>query len=312
MNAALCTPIVIRSLSCNWRALRSLTLASLLVLTVTNTAASQRTAVVCVAVESLRALANARALDGTGRVLGISDYRGRLRVDDPDAIRRIERLGFTAVSLSGSRDAAVRSCIVLRRVELELPAVVVVDTRAPALGQSITRTTAQRAPAPAEADVFRILALAGGVTQSNDLRATVHLAGGATDETGVLLDGHPLQWPFHAASALSAFNVAALERVDVTIHHIRAARAACAGGNLIIAETDRALAFAARDTEYVLTRDRAANEARANPRIFVTAIDSNLTRILTDQKTRAAGVVGGYGLFGAKSTGQIPLLPPIM
>ena len=44
---------------------------------------------------------------------------------------------------------------------------------------------------------------------------------------------------------------------------------------------------------------------------ILTAIDSNLTRFLTDQKSRAAGVVGGYGVFGAMSTGQIPLLPPM-
>ncbi|MEO7857315.1 MAG: hypothetical protein ABIU76_09960 [Gemmatimonadaceae bacterium] len=87
-------------------------------------------------------------------------------------------------------------------------------------------------------------------------------------------------------------------------------RTAGAGGYFIIAETDRAPVFAVRDTEYVLKRDRSANEVPADPRFILTAIDSNLTRYITDQKSRAAGVVGGYGLFGAKSTGQIPLPPP--
>jgi hypothetical protein len=109
---------------------------------------------------------------------------------------------------------------VLRSLTYSLPAVVIADTRSPALGQSITRETARRAPALGEADIFRNLPLAGAVTQVNDLRAAVHLAGGATDETGITLDGHPLQWPFHVASALGAFNVSALERADVAIHHL--------------------------------------------------------------------------------------------
>ena len=88
-------------------------------------------------------------------------------------------------------------------------------------------------------------------------------------------------------------------------------RTAGAGRYLIIAETERAPSFTLRDTEYVLKRDRSANEVPANPRLILTAIDSNLTRFLTDQKSRAAGVVGGYGVFGAMSTGQIPLPPPM-
>ena len=86
-------------------------------------------------------------------------------------------------------------------------------------------------------------------------------------------------------------------------------RAVGAGGYFIRARTDRAGAFAVRDTEYQLKRDRSANEVPDNPRFILTAIDSNLTRFLTDPKGRAAGVAGEYGLFGAKSTGQIPLLP---
>ncbi|HYW06124.1 MAG TPA: hypothetical protein VE913_04155, partial [Longimicrobium sp.] len=46
------------------------------------------------------------------------------------------------------------------------------------------------------------------------------LAGGASDETGVRLDGHPLQDPFHLLGLLGAFNVAALDRADVLIHHL--------------------------------------------------------------------------------------------
>lgn len=57
-------------------------------------------------------------------------------------------------------------------------------------------------------------------------------------------------------------------------------------------------------------RDRPANEVPSNPRVIVTAFDSNLTRILSDPTGRAKGVVGGYGVFGATSTQHMPLPPP--
>jgi len=176
----------------------------------------------CVVDQADRPVASARAIGAGGRLLGVSDERGRLPAVDPGLVLRIERLGFLPHEVSPTTTHDPARCLVLRAALPMLPGVIVADRRTPALGQSITRETAQRAPALAEPDAFRSLPLAAAVTQVNDLRGTVHLAGGATDETGITLDGHPLQWPFHAASALSAFNVAALDRVDVSIHSLRA------------------------------------------------------------------------------------------
>jgi hypothetical protein len=75
-------------------------------------------------------------------------------------------------------------------------------------------------PPLAEPDIFRALIFLPGVSQPNDLKGRIHLAGGASDETGVRLDGHPLQDPFHLLGVLGAFNVAALDRADVLIHHL--------------------------------------------------------------------------------------------
>lgn len=88
-------------------------------------------------------------------------------------------------------------------------------------------------------------------------------------------------------------------------------RAVGAGGYFARVETDRARGIAIRDTEYVLMRDLPPKKVPANPRFFVTAFDSNLTRILSYQASRAEGVVGGYGVFGAMSTQQLPLPPPL-
>jgi hypothetical protein len=60
------------------------------------------------------------------------------------------------------------------------------------------------------------------VSQPNDLKGRIHLAGGSSDETGIRLDGHPLQDPFHLLGLFGAFNVAALERADVLVHHLPA------------------------------------------------------------------------------------------
>src|SRR5258705_8584708 len=174
----------------------------------------------CVQDERGRPVADARALSMDGTILGYSEPDGRFVLSDAGAIRRVERIGFRPIVVEPEATLPSTSCLILQRIPRALPAVVVVDVRAPALGQSITQSTAQRAPALAEPDVFRSLPLAGGETQTKDLRASVHFVAGGTDETGVTLDGHPLQWPFHANSAVSAFNVGALERVDVAIHHL--------------------------------------------------------------------------------------------
>jgi hypothetical protein len=91
------------------------------------------------------------------------------------------------------------------------------------MSRTVTTETVRQVPPLGEPDIFRAVVLLPGVSQPNDLKGRIHLAGGASDETGVRLDDHPLQDPFHLLGLLGAFNVAALERADVRIHHLPAA-----------------------------------------------------------------------------------------
>ncbi|MGI8402666.1 MAG: hypothetical protein ACR2NS_13855, partial [Gemmatimonadaceae bacterium] len=95
-----------------------------------------------------------------------------------------------------------------------------VADRTPPLAQTVTISTVRQVPPLGEPDIFRAVVLLPGVSQPNDLKGRIHLAGGPSDETGVTLDGHPLQDPFHLLGVLGAFNVAALERADVLLHHV--------------------------------------------------------------------------------------------
>lgn len=103
---------------------------------------------------------------------------------------------------------------------LVLPGLTVRGEAAPAMAQTVTTETIRQVPPLGEPDVFRAVALLPGVSQPNDLKGRIHLAGGSSDETGVRLDGHPLQAPFHLLGLAGAFNVAALEQADVRIHHL--------------------------------------------------------------------------------------------
>lgn len=135
---------------------------------------------------------------------------------------RVSHIGHRADTLSiavgnvRTEPLAIR----LEAAPIELEGLSVWATRTPPLSQTVTPTTIRQVPPLGEADVFRAVVLLPGVSQPNDLKGRIHLAGGASDETGILLDGHPLQEPFHLLGLLGAFNVAALERADVMLHHL--------------------------------------------------------------------------------------------
>lgn len=86
--------------------------------------------------------------------------------------------------------------------------------------RTLTSETLRQAPPLAEPDVLRALVYLPEVTQPNDLKAGFHLAGGASDETGYRLDGHPVQRPFHLLGLLGGFNVASIQEVDVHVHRL--------------------------------------------------------------------------------------------
>lgn len=110
---------------------------------------------------------------------------------------------------------------------------------APPLARTVTKGMVRHAPPLGEPDVFRAVVLLPGVTQPNDLKGRLHLAGGASDETGVALDGHVLQDPFHLLGLMGAFNTAALGRANVLVHHVPTSLAGRAAGFIELSTLER-------------------------------------------------------------------------
>jgi len=133
-----------------------------------------------------------------------------------------QRLGYRRTEVMVGLPMASADPLVVRLAAqpAQLAGVVVEEAAAPPLAQTITAATVRQLPPLVEPDVFRAIAFMPGVLQPNDLRGRLHVTGGRSDETGVRLNGHPLQNPFHLAELMSAFSVAAIERADVLIHHI--------------------------------------------------------------------------------------------
>jgi hypothetical protein len=132
---------------------------------------------------------------------------------------RVRELGFLPESLTVSPPFEPMT-VTLTRQPLALKGVTVTGAAAPPMARTVTASTVRQVPPVGEPDIFRAIVLLPAVSQPNDLKGRIHLAGGTSDETGVALDGHPLQDPFHLLGVLGAFNVAALDRADVMIHNL--------------------------------------------------------------------------------------------
>jgi hypothetical protein len=145
---------------------------------------------------------------------------------------RAHHIGFqpdtVEVRVPRDPDVAVPLEFRLRIAPVVLSGLTVEGARPSGMTQTVTTETVRQVPPIGEPDVFRAVVLLPGVSQPNDLKGRIHLAGGSSDETGVTLDGHPLQDPFHLLGVSGAFNVAALESADVLIHHLPASH----GGRL--------------------------------------------------------------------------------
>lgn len=133
------------------------------------------------------------------------------------------RIGYAsdsalAIVAAGLEHDAIR--LVLVPAPQALRAITVESSSGPLEGASVSPATMRNVPPLGEADVFRTLVLLPGVSQPNDLKGSIHLAGAGADETGVRLDGHPLQQPFHVFGALGAFNVASLDEATARIHQL--------------------------------------------------------------------------------------------
>ncbi|MBA4160150.1 MAG: TonB-dependent receptor [Gemmatimonadetes bacterium] len=178
-----------------------------------------------------------RVTDTEGRAVGgatielSSGYQSTLsRLDGHFELRvpagmvqlRASRIGYTPATVTiALAEGAVDSLLIrLQPIPIHLQGVSVEAPRAPPMAHTVTAQTVRQVPPLAEPDIFRAVVLLPGVSQPNDLKGRIHLAGGASDETGIYLDGHPLQDPFHLLGLLGAFNVAALDRADLLIHHL--------------------------------------------------------------------------------------------
>lgn len=155
-----------------------------------------------------------------------TDRNGRyeVRVTTGESTLRARLLGFQSHDVSVVVTARGRDSvdIVLSSAPNTLRGVVVTGAADDASSDLITRSMVQRLPALGEADILRVLPLMPGVSQPNDLIGRTHFAGGASDESGLRLDGHPLQSPYHLDGIFGAFNVASLEAATVRIHHLPA------------------------------------------------------------------------------------------
>lgn len=137
------------------------------------------------------------------------------------------RLGYRTAEWEGATPEAAAAgplITVLVPEPIQLQGFSVRERNAPPMARTVTGASVRRAPPLGEPDVFRAVVLLPGVTQPNDLKGRIHLAGGASDETGVALDGHLLQDPFHLLGLLGAVNAAALDRTNVLVHHVPASR----------------------------------------------------------------------------------------
>jgi hypothetical protein len=148
---------------------------------------------------------------------------GAFRLDVPDGAWSLilRKLGYRPDTLL----VVVPGPVVQARLHRDavlLRSITVVDEGQAFGTRTVPRTTIRNTPSLLESDVFRALTFVPEVTQPNDLKGRLHLAGGASDETGYALDGHPLQEPFHLLGLLGAFPSAALERADVSVHYLPA------------------------------------------------------------------------------------------
>ena len=179
---------------------------------------------------------------GTARI-ATTDPNGRFQIAIPRGsfTVRVRRIGFAPrdASFSGLSNSSTDPLVIsLRRAITELRSIVVENERDAPFAATITGETVRQLPALVESDRLRTISTLPAVTQPNDIIGRIHLAGGASDEHSITLDGHPLQSPFHVNSVLGSINIAALDRAELSLHHVPSSRDGHLSGELLL-ETKR-------------------------------------------------------------------------
>lgn len=160
------------------------------------------------------------------RWVTLTDARGLFTLTLPPGNWQVRAsaIGFRdqTMHVAVGEDGSIHARLLFRLVRdpIQLKGITAETARAPPLAATVTTETVRQVPPLGEPDVFRAMVLLPAISQPNDLKGRIHLAGGSSDETGIRLDGHPLQDPFHLLGLFGAFNVAALEKADVLIHHV--------------------------------------------------------------------------------------------
>jgi Carboxypeptidase regulatory-like domain len=138
----------------------------------------------------------------------------------------IRFLGYAPRTLHAlvPRDGRLEINVSLRPQAFQLPGI---EARSPVLVRGVepgasgafpdrvtSMAAARNHPLLAEPDAFQ--AISGGeVVVRTEAPSGLHLRGGASDQTGYLLDGIPIFSPYHAAGVFSAWNPDALARVQI-------------------------------------------------------------------------------------------------
>jgi carboxypeptidase family protein len=158
--------------------------------------------------------------DSVGRYAITSLASGPQRVD-------VRRIGYAPRTLHVlvPRQGEIEIDITLRRDPLVLrpvrvrPSVMARGTEASGPAEfpdrSMSLDAVRNHPLLEEPDAFVALG-GGGVAMRPESPSGLHIRGGASDQTGYLLDGIPIFSPYHAAGTFSAWNPDALERLDLS------------------------------------------------------------------------------------------------
>ncbi len=162
----------------------------------------------------------------------------------------VRKFGYRPVEVVARsvREGQDALAVVMETATTELGRLVVNGEVLAPFTTTVTPTALRQVPALGERDPFRALPFLPGVAQPNDILGRLHLAGGASDEHGITLNGHPLQAPFHINSVMGAFNPASLDRVEVVMHHLPVARFDRVSGTIDLHTRDAA-GSAAREAQ---------------------------------------------------------------